>query len=405
VKKKRKTMDLSTFAFCALIILSMLFVVSNYLASGLLAKYLSENSSSSDDARVAKWEINFDDSNIMNPTIMPQYLEYGSKGEWVLDIENSSEVAAILSSSSEMIIKLYSNKFDPEHNHNSWDFLEDNEHNPINNPLNYQIYLYNCSVSTLQTYYLNDGVFDNSIQQDGLNVQEYKLLDTQTTLLNFQYKIEDGMICYEAVVNVGELPETYILPYENGQACIRVLWNVDNLSGVETIDETFAAYHIVQTTEFNSDKYDGIVNKSTSEKFKIKDQSLTNDQINTYLTNNAFTIDGKQYVIVYQEKDAFDYLIYTSSLGGEVMITLEDIEGTYIKKSSKLSNDELTIVQSRTINSITTMTDLSKYIEKLNYNVFMDYMEEREQFESDSGYLGLGLKCKVLLNLKVEQVD
>ena len=38
---KRKTMDLSTFAFCALIILSILFVVSNYLASGVLAKYLS----------------------------------------------------------------------------------------------------------------------------------------------------------------------------------------------------------------------------------------------------------------------------------------------------------------------------------------------------------------------------
>ena len=410
MKKKRKTMDLSTFAFCALIILSMLFVVSNYLASGLLAKYLSENSSS-DDARVAKWEINFDDSYELNSTLSPEYLEYGSHGEWLLNIENSSEVSAILSDSSNIHLKLYSNKFDLDHEHTKWDFLHDNNMNVIDNPLNFQIYLYNCDIETLQNHYMVDGVFNNTVQQTGLNVQQLTLLDTQTSNISFKFVIENGMVCYDGLINVGVLSEDYILAYEEGKCCIRVVWSVANLVSPDKIDGKFTAYTLIDPINFDVNKHNGIINKTTSEEIKIKGQSLSDSQIQTLLTNNTYTFitensETEKYVIVYEEKDIFDYLIFTSSLGGEVMITLEDTNGVYTKKSSKLTSDELTILNNRTINSIATYTDLTKYIEKLNYKVFInDYTYAREQYESDSGYLGLGLRCKIELNLRVEQVD
>ena len=87
------------------------------------------------------------------------------------------------------------------------------------------------------------------------------------------------------------------------------------------------------------------------------------------------------------------------------MITLEEDDSIYVKKSSLLSQNEKDALNSRTINSISTLTDLSRYLEKLNYGVFMDYLEDLEQYQNDKGYLGLGLRCSIELNLKVEQVD
>lgn len=404
MKRKKKSVDLTTFAFTVLIIFSLLFVLTNYLTSGLLAKYISKESED-DDGQVAKWEINFDDSSILNTYVSPTYLDYGSYGEWILDIENSSEVAAELSQTSEIVLKLYSSHFDPNHHHDTWDFLHDEEENFIDNPLNFRIYLYNCNSTVLNDYYLKDGIFSNAIQQEGLNVQEYKILDTQTSLLDFNLILEDGVLCHKASLNFGELNDIYMLACDGGTATLRVVWNVSDNPDSESVEEILNTYDMILINEFDANKHAGIVNKTTSSDIVIKGQNLTADQIQTLLNNNSFTIGSKKYVIAYEQKDAFEYLIYTSSLGGEVMITLEEDDSIYVKKSSLLSQNEKDALNSRTINSISTLTDLSRYLEKLNYGVFMDYLEDLEQYQNDKGYLGLGLRCSIELNLKVEQVD
>lgn len=404
MKTKKKSIDLTSFAFYMLIIFSLLFVITNYLTSGLLAKYLSKDSSD-DDGQVAKWEINFDDSNTLNTYISPTYLDYGSYGEWVLDIQNSSEVSAEITQNSEMVLKLYSSHFDPSHYHDTWDFLHDKDENFIDNPLNFRIYLYNCNSTILKDYYLIDGVFDNTVQQEGLNVQEYTLLDTQTSLLTFDLIIENGVHCYQAKLNVGELSDIYVLACDGGEASLRVVWTVNKNLNSESVEEYLNTYDVILTSEFDVNKHVGIVNKSTSEDIVIKGQSFTDNQIQTLIDSNCFTIDDKEYVIVYEQKDAFDYLIYTSSLGGEVMITLEEDDVTYVKKSSLLNQAEKDILAARTITSISTLTDLSKYLEKLNYGVFINYLDDLDQYQNDKGYLGLGLRCSIELNLKVEQVD
>lgn len=404
MKRKKKSVDLTTFAFTALIIFSLLFALTNFLTSGLLAKYISKEPVD-DDGQVAKWEINFDDSSILNTYVSPTYLDYGSYGEWILDIENSSEVAAELTQTSEIVLKLYSSHFDPNHHHDTWDFLHDEEENFIDNPLNFRIYLYNCNSTVLNDYYLKDGIFSNAIQQEGLNVQEYKILDTQTSLLDFNLILEDGFLCYKASLNFGELNDIYMLACDGGTATLRVVWNVTDNPDSESVEEILNTYDMILINEFDANKHAGIVNKTTSSDIVIKGQNLTADQIQTLLNNNSFTIGSKKYVIAYEQKDAFEYLIYTSSLGGEVMITLEEDDSIYVKKSSLLSQNEKDALNSRTINSISTLTDLSRYLEKLNYSVFMDYLEDLEQYQNDKGYLGLGLRCSIELNLKVEQVD
>ena len=59
---KKRADKLSSIVFCVLITLIVLLAISNYLTSGLYARYLSFGDSG-DDARVAKWEINFKDKD------------------------------------------------------------------------------------------------------------------------------------------------------------------------------------------------------------------------------------------------------------------------------------------------------------------------------------------------------
>lgn len=397
---KRKTMDLSTFAFCALIILSILFVVSNYLASGVLAKYLSKNSST-DDATVAKWEINFEDKDALNIAVPSTHLEYGSKGEWGLNIINKSEVLAKLASYSEITFTFSSPKFDPESNYSKWDYLVDGEGNTMDNPVNFRIYYYNCSLQVLNDYYLTDGVFDNSIQQEGMNVQQHLILDTDTTDLTFTKIVESEIFFYETSINVGELDALYNIKYDK-ESCIRVVWDVDVPSPDYNLTSVFNTYHLIEASAYDNTKYTGIVNKSNSELINLKDTSLSSSDIETFKTNNIITINATNYLIAYKENDAFEYAIYASKSGGEVNVTLDD--GS-IKKGSKLTSSEITSLQSRTISSVTDLNSLNKFIEKLEYNECLNYLEVKSQYEAYDGYFGLGIQCEITLDLRVEQVD
>ena len=147
-------------------------------------------------------------------------------------------------------------------------------------------------------------------------MQEYKLLDTQTSLLDFNLILEDGVLCYKASLNFGELNDIYMLTCDGGTATLRVVWNVTDNPDSESVEEILNTYDMILINEFDANKHAGIVNKTTSSDIVIKGQNLTADQIQTLLNNNSFTIDSKKYVIAYEQKDAFEYLIYTSSLGG-----------------------------------------------------------------------------------------
>ena len=133
--------------------------------------------------------------------------------------------------------------------------------------------------------------------------------------------------------------------------------------------------------------------------------SLSNDEINTILGNNCLTIDEEKYVIAYKEYDYFDYFIYTSSIGGEVMITTIVDGDEVIKKSSKLTDDEKASLLARTISEPSTLDSLNLYVEMLEYNSYQEFLTVKSQYETVSGYVSLGLECRILFYLKVEQVD
>lgn len=369
--------NLNKYVFIMLSSMLVLLLVTSMFTSSILAKY-SLSETATDNLRVAEWNISFKDgSGTMLHSIMSStHLESGSSGEWSLDIKNESEVDAIFSEDSNVKIRLHSPDFHIDHEHNMWDFLVDQSHNHIDNPINFKAYMYNCSLD-----YINDPLSDLS------QVREIEVFNTKEKDedLNFKMIIDQGEIYFECIINVGErLNETddFYLPMGDGNACLKVFWEVEALLDAVDTSSRYKSFYLVKESEYTTTLYDG------------KDDG-----------EGVINIAGQNYVIAYKEYDYFDYLIYTSSLGGEIMITFKDQFGqTYVKRCTKLSSDEKTSLLARNKTS-PTVESIKEYIELKEYHQYNAFLEKQSDYVKTTGYLSLGLECRIVLDLSVEQVD
>ena len=60
------------------------------------------------------------------------------------------------------------------------------------------------------------------------------------------------------------------------------------------------------------------------------------------------------------------------------------------------------------INSVDTIEifyNIRIDIEKLEYASYLEFIDVKSQYEQASGYVSLGLECKINFDLKVEQID
>ena len=376
------------FVFKMLSIIIFALIVSTLLASNIFAKYLT-GESSDDGARVAKWNISFNDENEkFNSIISSTHLEAGSKGEWGLDIANKSEVTAMFSEDSNIKIRLQSPDFNIEHEHNSWDFLVDENHNHIDNPINFKAIVYNCSITELNTAIANNTMG---------NIEAVEIFNTSTNTdeqLPFKMIIDNGELYFECVVNVGEKlnKDEFFLDSGDGKACLKIFWEVDKdkVQGAVSTNESFKSFHLVKKSEYDSNSTKDPILQETDAGGNVKDVIVT--------------IDSVQYVIAYKTYDYFEYLIYTSSLGGEIMITCTNDNKEYVRRCTKLSDAEKTELINRDLTN-PTIKSVEKYIEKLEYEEFNKFLKIKKEYSLVTGYLGLGLECRIVLNIKIEQVD
>lgn len=411
---KKRTNKLSSLVFYALIAMIVLLAITNYLTTGLYARYLSYGAAS-DEARVAVWDINFDNGGELNTTIPNNHLSAGDKGSYGIDIVNNSETLAKISKDSKVKFRYSSANFNLSSTDKSWNFIKDASNTTVENPINFKVYFYTCSWKDLNEKYLTNGTFNAGTS----GVNEYLVLDTnnKTNPLVFEMYIENNSVYYEAVVDFKSVVE-YVTEYQlnyDGRACLRITWDVKNHEGSSGgVDSSFVSYHIIKKSEYDVNKYEGIISKSnlgnkelTIDKVTKKKITNTND---TAFNNENYLIkvNNENYVIAYKTYDYFGYLIYTSSLGGEVMITYDNKEdlGIYVKRCTRLTSEELNELNGRTLqNSYADVDAFNRFVEKLEYLSYQEYLKVNVQYEKTKGYLGLGLECSIILNIKVEQVD
>lgn len=393
--------------FVALLVVILLVTISsNFKQSTTVARYRSELNSSDSSARVAKWNITSltkkKGQSISLDAGFNENIEDGT-GNWFFDIENSSEVTAHIKDGGTITLRLDSDSLATYGDQINWSFIDN-----VDNPVQFQIYVYQTSAESL-LFYQKDDIelsFDAYSQLSDTDKKGYievvkdeavtklELFNTINSKLTFERKSEiiDSKIqyYYQLQINLTEqlASEIYKLGFNgtNSSLCFRVAWSVSGVgsgSSTTTEETSYFAHKIMEGTSTNT------------------------DDIN-------FRVNGKSYYIEKRKLPFFDYLKYTSSLGGEPRFEFPTTGGTKLVSYSHLTSSQKETIKGYEAlkktagtggNTADSLDDLNKYTEYLEYNEYERFNQDNNTFIQGLSYLGMGLKMSIRFDLTIEQVD
>lgn len=385
---KNKSVYIIGILFTIVFVIIILMMPSS-LVSSTNSSYKT-SISGSDYARVAKWNIvsvDKDGNNVLMNVDFVKKLDSGSTGYWFFEMNNQSEVLAELDNSSSITLKLKHNNFSGLANEITWNFLEGD------NPVTFRGLFFDDSIDNILRYenvhtsqdITNDEY--NLLQDDEkvnykevIKKKETKTLFETNGTLKFQRKIDNGEAYYESVIPLTFPSENKVMDMTGNKKTIALYWNVsDSSTGSGTsITNKYNAYSLVT--------------------------DATNKQIVSGTNATGYPIGDSRYYIVYDEKDYFDYL---NTFGFEPMFVFPTtlIGGTEKVSYSKLTSAQIVTITSYEINNPSSLDDLKHYVEKLTYVQFFAFEKDVEKFEQEQGYIGYGLICNILFNIRVSQVD
>lgn len=370
-------------AVCAII--AIIVYSSGTNQSSTNAAYRTEVNGT-DGARVAKWDINSldKDGEEMSLSADVQNIETGS-GNWFLEIENLSEVAAKLNSTSTIGIRLDSEIFGLKTygNDNPWNFIQGET-----NPIKFVVYIYDCPLSSLLSYNMKQGGTTINI-----SYAEYLALSEAERKACTEVVDEsvDSVVVFDtssttkpmALDHVKEAYMDHVENYlyqefvlssvslnfginENTKKCVRIFWQIDDSIGSTT---------------------------GTSDKFTIYDEETG--------------------AVVQENVDLFDYQKYISGLKGEPSYDLMVGDEMQTIRHERLSGDQETYLKSEYYeDDKTTPTDESQIkktgkdlYQHLTYLMYENFKTKHNEYLQTLGYMECGLTCSIVFNFKIEQVD
>ena len=413
----------------ALIILTL---ITSLLASGLLARFLSTDDND-DAARVAYWSVKVVDKEGSNIGLNQgtTQLNADDSGNSFFQVSNKSEVAAMFSADSSISLKFTADTFKATTEISSWDFLK-NGSDVVNNPVEFNVYIYNCKVSELDDYltYTKSSTTLNLTQYNALDdeskkgyiedvvlpsdspIKETLVMSTTDNTLELTKEVVDGVPYFYLTKKVANA-QNYTFPVGSGDYTFRLEWKVSGSSDLGgSFNTKFNAYYVIESKDYNTTDYTGLVKNDGTH--TVSATATTEGYSSTFNVKDEGVTKQKTFVIAYKECDYFEYLIYTSSLGGQPVFTdldfvYDEIEtrssGIYKTDYSKLTDAALTEINARTWGNVNSYNTIMKYREKLQAIAYSDFLGSRDAFENSLGYLSIGLDCSIVYNLKVVQVD
>ena len=332
----------------------------------------------------------------------------------------------------------------------SCDFLKDNGV-AINNPITFKVSIYDCKCEELDQYLVytkgtsklnktqydalsdaeKQGYVEDVVLPNDSNISEYVILNTDENL-SFTRTIEYGRVYFTTGKTLSS--NDIELAIGTGSCTVRVKWSVGlNTASGDAIKNSFNAFYVIERSEYNTTDYTGLVEYNNNTKVAKLTKGVAVNQITNATKGRYFfevnveenDVDvNKEYIIAYKEYDYFDYLIYVSSLGGEPTFTELDYEflevetrssGIYKRSYNIVPESEKDIIRTRTlidvdttnINATTSITydTIKKYFEKLQLDEYEAFILAQNEFQNSVGYLGIGLNCNIVLDIKVSQVD
>ena len=374
----------------AAMVLFILLVVTVSLNPGIKAKYLSQDSSD-DSARVAKWKI---DSIDANGASLDKTIDFNQKittksGFYFFEIQNASEVSAILDGDSQITIELSHENFIGALNNPSWDFLGSD------NPIDFRVVLYDAALNEVVS---SDGSGNISLK-DASAITQMQLFTTVGYKAPLFDKHTSGNRTYlltfplsEAFNNNPGSETIRTLSHGNDKLTIGIFWDVDSTASGGSGDTNIESkrYMLYDLVTIKPTGY-SIASGTDSDGYFVEDPNG----------------DKKTFYIVEKEVNFADYFIVSA---GEPTFTFKGrFEGTEVQVPYSEVIDDDTLreeLENRKISeSNVTYSDLDKYIEMLEYKQYKNFSTDKTDFIKAQSYMQYGFSVNVLLDLRVSQKD
>lgn len=440
--KKIKIKKAYIFAF-AFVVLVVLLAISGTKSSKTDAKYFTKLDSDATTARVAKWDIKGvtkrDGKSINLAAGFSKKLNEGDTGSWYFQISNYSEVYAAISKRSKIRFRLDNDGYtDTSVNEIKWDFLEDLSNNPIENPISFEVNIYNSSVENLLTYQLksdpsevisydaysqltNKADYDEVINSNVANCELFKTSSSLTFKKAFE-KDENGktIYFYYADLSFEKITDSQLdeilklgLGDTREDVTMQIKWNIgQNVGGGSISNNTYKIYELTDNLLNATYKsYDLVKNNSIYISYDLVENA---NEYKYYYVSNSFSSVVKngyganvEYNGSYLNVSSYSNLVdYYNNYTSEPTFSLQSITFDYYdnkwnskdatisalssKKYSELTSDDIAKLESCSVYETHyfaynySTADLNNYANYMNYKNYKSFIENTKFITNDA---------------------
>lgn len=440
--KKIKIKKAYIFAF-AFVVLVVLLAISGTKSSKTDAKYFTELDSDATTARVAKWDIKGvtkrDGKAINLAAGFSKKLNEGDTGSWYFQISNYSEVYAAISKRSKIRFRLDNDGYtDTSVNEIKWDFLEDLSNNPIENPISFEVNIYNSSVENLLTYQLksnpsevisydaysqltNKADYDEVINSNVANCELFKTSSSLTFKKAFE-KDENGKTIYFYYADLSfenitdsQLDEMLKLGLGDTRedVTMQIKWNIgQNVGGGSISNNTYKIYELTDNLLNATYKsYDLVKNNSIYISYDLVENA--NEYKYYYVSTSSSSVvkngygANVEYNGSYLNVSSYSNLVdYYNNYTSEPTFSLQSITFDYYdnkwnskdatisalssKKYSELTSDDIAKLESCSVYETHyfaynySTADLNNYANYMNYKNYKSFIENTKFITNDA---------------------
>lgn len=440
--KKIKIKKAYIFAF-AFVVLVVLLAISGTKSSKTDAKYFTELDSDATTARVAKWDIKGvtkrDGKSINLAAGFSKKLNEGDTGSWYFQISNYSEVYAAISKRSKIRFRLDNDGYtDTSVNEIKWDFLEDLSNNPIENPISFEVNIYNSSVENLLTYQLksdpsevisydaysqltNKADYDEVINSNVANCELFKTSSSLTFKKAFE-KDENGktIYFYYADLSFEKITDSQLdeilklgLGDTREDVTMQIKWNIgQNVGGGSISNNTYKIYELTDNLLNATYKsYDLVKNNSIYISYDLVENA--NEYKYYYVSNSSSSVvkngygANVEYNGSYLNVSSYSNLVdYYNNYTSEPTFSLQSITFNYYdnkwnskdatisalssKKYSELTIDDIAKLESCSVYETHyfaynySTADLNNYANYMNYKNYKSFIENTKFITNDA---------------------
>lgn len=440
--KKIKIKKAYIFAF-AFVVLVVLLAISGTKSSKTDAKYFTKLDSDATTAHVAKWDIKGvtkrDGKSINLAAGFSKKLNEGDTGSWYFQISNYSEVYAAISKRSKIRFRLDNDGYtDTSVNEIKWDFLENISNNPIENPISFEVNIYNSSVENLLTYQLksdpsevisyddysqltNKADYDEVINSNVANCELFKTSSSLTFKKAFE-KDENGKTIYFyyadlSFENITDSQLDEILKLGLGDTredvTMQIKWNIgQNVGGGSISNNTYKMYELTDNLLNATYKsYDLVKNNSIYISYDLVENA--NEYKYYYVSNSSSSVvkngygANVEYNGSYLNVSSYSNLVdYYNNYTSEPTFSLQSITFDYYdnkwnskdatisalssKKYSELTIDDIAKLESCSVYETHyfaynySTADLNNYANYMNYKNYKSFIENTKFITNDA---------------------